>query len=56
MYKLTNEEMNMINGGASPSYTTAINAVIKAISTLFNVGQAVGSAIRRATSGSYCKA
>ena len=56
MIKLTNQEMNKINGGAAVSYTTAINAVIKAISTLFSVGQAVGSAIRRATSGSYCKA
>ena len=55
MTKLTTNEMNKINGGAT-SYTTAINAVVKAITALFNVGQAVGSAIRRSISGNYCKA
>jgi len=54
MRKISNNEMSNINGGAS--VTSAFNTVLKAISTLFTVGQAVGSAIRRATSGSYCKA
>lgn len=53
MTELTKQEMNKISGGAS--YTTAINTILKAITALFSVGQAVGSAIRRATSGSYCK-
>lgn len=53
MKEINNKEMNSINGGAA-SYTSAINAIIKAISTLFNIGQAVGSTIRRATGGSYC--
>lgn len=54
MKKLKQEETKQITGGAV-SYTSAINAVIKAITTLFSVGQAVGSALRRVTSGSYCK-
>lgn len=53
MKKLNKEEMKQVQGGVS--YTSAINAVIKAITTLFSVGQAVGSAIRRATSSNYCK-
>jgi bacteriocin-like protein len=56
MKKLSKEQMKQINGGATTTYTTAINAVLKAISTLFSIGQAVGNAIRRSTSGSYCKA
>lgn len=54
MKKLTNEEMYTVKGGAT--YTTAINTILKAISTLFSIGQAVGSAIRRATGGNYCSA
>ena len=53
MKKLTKKEMNEINGGAI-SPTSSINALIKAIGTLFNVGQAVGNAIRRATMGKAC--
>jgi len=54
MKTLNKNELYQIKGGAAVSSTTAINAVIKAITALFNVGQAVGSAIRRATSNNYC--
>lgn len=54
MKKLNQAEMQQIEGGTTTSYTSAINAIIKAITTLFSVGQAVGSAIRRTNSGSYC--
>ena len=54
MKKLTKEEMKKIKGG-STSYVTALNTVLKAISTLFNIGQAIGSAISRSREGNQCK-
>lgn len=53
MKKLNNEQLNSIQGGASFS-SAALNAVIRTVSTLFSIGQAVGSAIRRAGSRNYC--
>ena len=52
MKKLTNQEMSLVSGGAS--YTTVFNTILKAINNLFSIGQAVGSAIRRAKVGKYC--
>lgn len=53
MKELSIEELKKIEGGASSA--TTINAIIKAISTLFTLGQALGNVIRRATTDSYCK-
>lgn len=42
-----------IKGGAG--FTAAmLNAVIRTVSTMFSMGQAIGSAIRRAVNGNYC--
>ena len=54
MIKIKEEEMKNIVGGTSISYITALNTVLKAIGTLFNVGQAIGSAIGRSRSGNTC--
>ena len=52
MEKLNSQELITVKGGALSS--SMLNAIARTISTLFNVGQAVGSAIRRAMSRSYC--
>lgn len=49
--KLTNKELHEINGGAS---ATMINALSRAVSTIFKIGQSIGSSIRRVFSRSYC--
>ena len=53
MKELSIEKLKNIEGGASS--TTTINAIVKAISRLFTLGQALGNVIRRATTDSYCK-
>ena len=51
--ELQAKEMTGIVGGAITA--AFINAIAKAISTIFNLGKETGSALRRLTSGSYCK-
>ena len=53
MKELSREKLKNIEWGTSS--TTTINAIVKAISTLFTLGQALGNVIRRATTDSYCK-
>ena len=50
--KLNKEEMLEIDGGAITP--TMINAISKAINTLYELGKATGSAIRRIIKKSYC--
>lgn len=54
MNKLKKEEMFKIKGGASTSLTAILNSLMKTVSVMFSVGQAVGSAIRRAVGKNYC--
>ncbi len=51
MTELKKEEMLQIRGGFS---SALLNAVMRTVSVMFNIGQAVGSAIRRSVSGRYC--
>ena len=53
MNKLEQKDLKKIKGGAGIT-AAMLNAVIRAVSTMFTIGQAIGSAIRRATSGNYC--
>ena len=50
--ELKENEMENIIGGSLPS--SFINAIAKAVSTLYDLGKETGSAIRRLTSGKYC--
>ena len=53
MNKLRKEEMFKIKGGAD--FTSAmLNALMRTVSGMFSLGQAVGSAIRRALGKNYC--
>ena len=51
--ELKEKEMMDINGGALTS--AFISAISKIVSTLYDIGEATGSAIRRLTSGKYCR-
>lgn len=53
MKQLNKQEMRYIKGGAGLS-SSMLNAVMRTVSVMFSVGQAVGSAIRRAVYGNYC--
>lgn len=53
MKKLKKEELKQINGGSGMS-AAMLNAIIRGVSTLFAIGQAVGSAVRRTITGNYC--
>lgn len=53
MSELNSQQLVFVKGGSGFS-SSMLNAVIRTVSTLFSVGQAVGSAIRRATSRNYC--
>lgn len=53
MVRLKKEELYNIEGGANIS-GTLINAITKAVNTLYNFGQSVGSAIRRISSKNRC--
>lgn len=54
MKQLNKIEMQKIRGGAASISSSMLNAIMRTVSVMFSVGQAVGSAIRRAVNGSYC--
>lgn len=53
MKKLKPEEMQKIKGGTGMT-AAMLNALIRTVSVMYTMGQAVGSAIRRAIGNSYC--
>lgn len=53
MKKINKDEMYKIKGGASFS-SAMLNALMRTVSGMFSIGQAVGSAIRRALGKNYC--
>jgi hypothetical protein len=50
---LNEQKMKEISGGAITS--AMINALNKAINTIYELGKATGSALRRIIKNSYCK-
>lgn len=50
--KLNQEQMKQIDGGAITS--AMLNAISKAVNTLYELGKATGSAIRRLIHKTYC--
>ena len=51
MEKLNSNEMRKIKGGFSSSM---LNALLRGASLLYNMGQAIGSSIRRSLTRNYC--
>lgn len=51
---LRKEEMFKIKGGATAFTSAMLNALMRTVSGMFSLGQAVGSAIRRALGKNYC--
>lgn len=50
--ELNKEQMKKISGGAITS--AMINAISKAVNTIYELGKATGSAIRRIIKNAYC--
>lgn len=50
--KLNKNEMYEVNGGGITS--AWVNAISKAVGTIYELGRQTGSAIRRFFNGSYC--
>jgi len=48
------EELVLVVGGASSLSGTVLNAVIRAVNVAFEIGRALGSAIRRIKTGQTC--
>ena len=53
MKKLINKEMKQIKGGSGIS-SAVLNALMRTVSVMFSLGQAVGTAIRRVSGKNYC--
>lgn len=53
MKKINKNELYTIIGGATLT-GTMLSAITKGVSTIYNIGRALGSALRRAISGKYC--
>ena len=51
--ELKKEQLKNISGGASLT-SAMLNAVSKAVNTIYELGKQTGSAIRRLVSNSYC--
>ena len=51
--ELKQTEMKNINGGSLTS--AMINAITKAVNTIYELGRQTGSSIRRLITGKYCK-
>ena len=51
MKELKKEEMLKVKGGFS---SALLNAFMRTVSVMFNLGQAVGSSIRRVVNGKMC--
>ena len=54
MNKLKNEELEKINGGSSTLTSTIINAVTNLFRLFYEVGEGVGSGIRRVKENELC--
>ena len=50
---MSNEELIKIRGGAISA--TLLNSVSRIVETLLNLGQLVGSSLRRVATKNYCK-
>lgn len=54
MRELKNEEMKKIDGGSTGITATMLGAIYKIIQTIYNIGDAFGSSIRRTIEDKKC--
>ena len=54
MQKINKTKMKQISGGALSLNGTIINSLIRYINVFFEIGKALGSAIRRNKAGTIC--
>ena len=50
---MSNEELMQVQGGAFSA--SMLNAIVKAVNTIFELGRTVGSAIRRLKENKMCQ-
>ena len=53
MKKINNNDLYKIIGGGAIT-GTLLTAITKGVTTIYNIGRALGSSLRRAISGKYC--
>ena len=51
---LTNEELLEVKGGALSITATLLNSMSRFINTIFELGQTIGSALRRSKEKKFC--
>lgn len=54
MQKINKNKMKQISGGALSLNGTIINSLIRYVNVFFEIGKALGSAIRRNKAGTIC--
>lgn len=54
MKALANKDMICISGGSNNITASVINAIAKLVDTLFDIGRALGSSIRRSSNNGIC--
>lgn len=54
MKNLNETEMINVTGGANGITSSAINALARLVSTIYTLGRAIGSSIRRVYNGNTC--
>ena len=52
--ELKQEQLKNIIGGATAITSSMLNAISKAVTTLYELGRQTGSALRRIVKNSYC--
>lgn len=51
---MNKEELKEVYGGAAFT-SSALNAIVKAVTSIYDIGRRIGSAIVRYTTGSLCR-
>lgn len=54
MHELKEYEMKQIDGGGDIITATMLNAIYRIVETIYNLGDAFGSTIRRTIEGKHC--
>ncbi len=52
---MTNEELMNVVGGSVTFSAALVTAIVSAFKGLYELGQSIGSSIRRVLGGKYCK-
>lgn len=51
---INNEELMMVRGGASVTLVSFVNSMVRALSTFKDLGNTLGSTLKKFIQGKYC--